>query len=387
MSDPIQHHLTSPNDLSSEAKQTFQVVAFLATILVVGIHYKSDIPTSSDFDGATWNQLAQEFFFGGIARVAVPIFAFASGFFYFRSDDGSWRTYRHKLKQRCRSVLIPYLIVGSLAMASWLIVRRLEHDPVHLTILEFLSTWLLRPPAEQLWFLRDLMVLVMIAPMIRYLCSTRVISAAFLFAVGSLWLLSFQPFPVLSGWHLLHIETLLFFTLGCKATYHPNLLEKLTTLSNAKTLVAVSVWIGLVALRVYESPNFDIWYASQYSLLALLTHQFSILAGAACLFRLSSQFRHPLLLQISGLSFFIYLSHEFPLRAVVHRIADRLVSEPFQCWLLTPIVVIACCVLGWAFNRYCPSLYTVVTGGRGPAFKQAFGGRRRWNRAKVRLQA
>ncbi len=96
------------NDLSIEAKQTFQVVALLATILMVGIHYKSDVPDSPDPALATWNELGQEFLFGGVGRVAVPLFSFAAGFFYFRSDDGSLASYRKKLVQRFRSVLFPF---------------------------------------------------------------------------------------------------------------------------------------------------------------------------------------------------------------------------------------------------------------------------------------
>ena len=120
------------NDLSAETKQSFQVVALLATILVVGIHYKSDIPDLPDPHHATWNQLAQEFLFGGIARVAVPMFAFAAGVFYFRSDDGSLDSYQTKLKQRLRTVALPYFIISTIAFATWLLIARMEERPLDL---------------------------------------------------------------------------------------------------------------------------------------------------------------------------------------------------------------------------------------------------------------
>ena len=213
------------NDLSIEAKQTFQVVALLATILVVGIHYKSNVPDYPDPALATWNELAQEFVFGGIGRVAVPLFAFAAGFFYFRSDDGTLACYRKKLQQRLRSVLFPFFIIGSIAMTSWLVVRRIEGNPVELTTGQFLSTWLLHPPAVQLWFLRDLMVLVCIAPAIRW-WMRKVSATVVIGVIAAMWAVNWQVFPIVAGWRLLHMETLLFFVLGYAAVSQVQLIER-----------------------------------------------------------------------------------------------------------------------------------------------------------------
>jgi surface polysaccharide O-acyltransferase-like enzyme len=354
------------NDLSIHAKQSFQVVALLATILVVGIHYQSDVPDQPSPAAASWNELAQEFLFGGIGRVAVPMFALAAGFFYFRSDDGSLATYRKKLHQRSRTVLFPYFIFASIAMAAWLAARRLEGDSVDLTIGEFLATWLLRPPSEQLWFLRDLMVLVVIAPVIRRVCAARIIRRAFLGGLSVVWALNLQCFPIVAGWRLLHLETLLFFSLGCVAVSHVDWIERIGR-AHARTFAATcALWCGLITARIGLRADFDIWYRSDYSLADLLFHQASVLVGCVALFMIAWRIRCGILIRLSGASFFVYLVHEFPLRAVVERVLDRFVDPSTSCWLALPIVLVGCFGAALSLSRHLPTFVSVLTGGRTP---------------------
>ncbi len=353
------------NDLSIEAKQTFQVVALLATILVVGIHYKSDVPNFPDPALSTWNELGQEFLFGGIGRVAVPVFAFAAGFFYFRSDDGSLASYRKKLKQRLRSVLFPFFIIGSVAMASWLVVRNIEGSPVDLTIGQFFARWLLRPPAEQLWFLRDLMVLVTIAPAIRWLGRKRT-GIASLSVLAGLWAMNWQIFPIVAGWRLLHMETLLFFALGYAAVSRTRWIERVGRASTKVLIGSWALWCGLIASRIYVRADFDIWYVADYGLFDLLLHQASIIVGGVTLFMTASRIRCDILIQLSGASFFVFLVHEFPLRGLVDRFSDRFLDHSTSCWIVTPLVMSSCFAIAILLNRLFPKLVAMMTGGRTP---------------------
>jgi len=351
-------------DLSAETKQSFQVVALLATILVVGIHYKSDIPDYANPHLATWNQLAQEFLFGGIARVAVPMFAFAAGVFYFRSDDGTFDSYRTKLQQRLRTVAVPYCIVSSIAFAAWLLIARIEGRQIELNAFGYISSWLLHPLAEQLWFLRDLLVLVAIAPVIRFCCHHNVLRPLTLIGLLVAWAANIQLFPTLAGWHLIHMETMLFFTLGCVATIDPKWIEGIGRVSGMTVVFTVAMWCMLVATRVTVRADFDIWYVADYGAADLMLHQASIVVGCLALFMISFRMRHPGLIQLSGASFFVYLVHEFPLRAVVRKLGDRILDHDTSSWIITPLVLIGCFAAAFVLNRYLPSLIGVLTGGR-----------------------
>lgn len=355
-----------PADLSKHAKETFQIVGLLATVMVVGIHYKSDVPDSPGLGDATWNELLQEFWLGGVARVAVPMFAFTAGLFYFRSDDGTFRCYRRKLSQRCRSIAFPYFIVASVAMTSWLLIRRMRSEWLDLQPADFLSSWLLRPPAEQLWFLRDLMVLVLIAPLIRWLVQTKPRRYVTVSAVIVAWMLNWQPTPIVAGWHLIHVETLAFFTLGAVAAKRLDLVTRATQWSLRTGFLLSIAWLGLVALRVCSRADFDIWYRNDYSLPDLLLHQSSILVGCLALLNLAAHANIATLRCWSGAAFFVFLIHEFPLRALVRSVADTIVGPSMACWICFPAVVVGCFAFALWTSRRLPSVFAMVTGGRTP---------------------
>ncbi len=354
-------------DLSVEAKQTFRIVALMATFLVVGIHYKSAIPVSANPADATWNELAQEFVFGGLARVAVPMFAFAAGLFYFLRDDGTLASYRTKLHARVRTVLVPFFLSGSIAMAFWLIVRRSEGKLIDLTLPEFVLTWLLHPPAEQLWFLRDLLLLVIVAPAIRWFGTSKYGRRLLAPSLMLLWLFDWQLFPAVVGWRLIHSETLLFFVLGFFAVSRLHLLERVVTAPVKLIVAAWFAWLALTATRIFIRADFDIWYVDNHGFADLMLHQTSILVGSLTLFATASRMRWPGLLSLSGGSFFVYLVHEFPLRAVAHRVCDGVIDHSYSCWVLTPAVLLVCYTASVMLSRWCPMLISVLTGGRMPS--------------------
>ncbi|GAA5508683.1 acyltransferase [Novipirellula caenicola] len=352
-------------ELSAETKQTYQVVALLATVFVVAIHYQSAAPISASLEAASTNQLVQEFLIGGVARFAVPMFAFAAGFFYFRSDDGSLGCYLRKIRQRCRSVLLPYLVFGGFATAIWLVSRLADGKSIgEMSTLNLLATWLLRPPAEQLWFLRDLMVLIIAAPVIRQI--VRLPSSAGLWGVGLLWLSHYQPFPLVHGWYLLHTETLFFFCVGCEANQHSEALDRLGRLSTPTVLGFVIVWIDLIIARIMLRPDFDCWYTTDYSVESLLLHKASILCGCFSIWMVAWKLRHPALVRLSGAAFFVYLIHEFPLRAVLERIIGTMLDKGVWFWVLAPGVTAGCFAAAMLMNRFTPRVIALVTGGRTP---------------------
>lgn len=361
-------------DLSTEAKQTFQVVAVLATVMVIGIHYKSDIPDNPSVVSASWNKLAQEFIFGGLARVAVPLFAFSSGLFYFRSFDRSLSNYRDKTIQRAWTIALPYAIIATLATSVWLMPKcvgwllREGSWPADLNAVELLSTWWLHPPAEQLWYLRDLMVLVLIAPLIGYAVATPKRCGIYLALVFILWLGNWQLSPIVAGWYVVSLETLLFFSLGAAAAVavRTNWIEAIGRWSNRRLGVALAVWWTLVALRVVIRPDFDIWYASDYGPVDLILHQTSILVGGCAMFGFAWRLRCEGFVALSGASFFVYLVHEFPLRAVVVKIAEKTIGATYSCWIVFPLVTIGLYAAAFLMARSCPTAYSVMTGGRVP---------------------
>ena len=64
------------------------------------------------------------FFSELIGRIAVPLFFFISGFlFFYRSKEFSLSVYRHKLKNRGRSILLPYLFWNLMIISYSILIQ------------------------------------------------------------------------------------------------------------------------------------------------------------------------------------------------------------------------------------------------------------------------
>ena len=50
--------------------------------------------------GANWASFVQLFIGEGICRIAVPLFMVISGYLFYLTFDGSWKSYGSKLKRR-----------------------------------------------------------------------------------------------------------------------------------------------------------------------------------------------------------------------------------------------------------------------------------------------
>ncbi len=88
-------------EISKQISKAFQIGNLIATILVVAIHCNS----MKEINSLDCNYYFQQFLTNGIARVAVPFFAFASGFFLLAKMRES---YVGVIKSRINSIILPY---------------------------------------------------------------------------------------------------------------------------------------------------------------------------------------------------------------------------------------------------------------------------------------
>lgn len=121
-----------------------------------------------------------------IARVAVPLFFFISGFlFFYKVDTFTLHTYFSKLKKRFRSLLIPYIFWNLIILLGLWSLQTLFPSLFNREqlIREYgICDWLRcfwNGPVENvpintaLWFVRDLMVMCCLSPIIWILVKKR----------------------------------------------------------------------------------------------------------------------------------------------------------------------------------------------------------------------
>lgn len=190
-----------------------KTIAFLRFPLIVGvvlIHcYYKELPIGGVkvpvMDEYPIYKLIADLFSQVLARTAVPLFFLISGYLFFYKSSFSWPMYGSKLRKRAQTLLLPYLFWNGALVGLHLLIELLfpsvlsgEVKPVlDYGWCDWWDIFWAREPSEPggmpmpinypLWFIRDLMVLVVFSPlvyaMVRYL---RQYALALL---GFLWLI------------------------------------------------------------------------------------------------------------------------------------------------------------------------------------------------------
>jgi surface polysaccharide O-acyltransferase-like enzyme len=349
--------------LSRGLSETFLISNLLATVLIVAIHYKSkDVIDSSDYFG--WNYLFQEFVTNGIARVAVPFFALIAGFFLYESltEKGG---YVRLLKQKGRSLLMPYLI-GSclLSFILYLIdsasggVMRPEPNK-----LKFIARLVAHPVSVQFWFLRDLLAVTAIAPLL--LVKTPKLKYPLGLVLGLMWFFEIQPFPVIASWYLVSIEVLFFCWLGAALYAHKALIEKAICVRKQYKGAVLAGWFVLIGVRIAIDPDLFVWYSKNYTILSLALYKLGILIGILSLMQIAQELCSVRGLKyLSGLTFFVYLFHFDPF--IRYQGLFGFIDEPYRFYINFPVILVVVFSMAHVVLRYFPAVYRVITGGRNP---------------------
>lgn len=257
----------------------------------------------------------------GIARIAVPTFFLMSGYFFFLDFSWSSEAYKSKLLSRSRTLLIPYLFWNFFGLIA---VWTAQSLPVTQSFfagsmpnLPSLDAWqrldamigaTRLPILYQFWFIRDLMVLVLLAP-IAYGC-LRLLPRITVATVIILWFFEAWPLKMPS------IEALAFFLIGAGCA------------SFGKSLFALDRF-GIPATIAYLIILFSDTL-SKGSPFNPYLHKSGILVGVPCALFLTRAIPdlpklREALLWIGRSSFFVFAAHE-PFMTGIRKIAYALLS-------------------------------------------------------------
>ncbi len=343
-------------------------LSIVATFFVVFVHSFNLI-----FDNPSINQLylssglgfTQNFISQGITRVASPLFFLISGYLFFSNLRESSKSYFLKVKGRVNTLLIPYLFWSFWGLLFFFIVQSIpqltgffsNNLVTSYSVSELVSTWLLNPIPYQLWFLRDLMMLVLLAPLLYYLVKFLGIFALPLFMVT--WFMEID-FILFDG------RSLLFFMTGLYLSRNPQFLTEKRF--GEKANMFLFLWITLSLIKTTL-----VFYADDYYLIGFI-HKISVLFGILALFSLYDKlYQHKDIskspwFKYFSLSFFIYTSHE-PILTVAKKTLFFVLGKSDIAMLINyfsaPIIAIAICLIVGNFIRgNMPRLYKFVSGGR-----------------------
>jgi surface polysaccharide O-acyltransferase-like enzyme len=348
--------------MNPQISYKIKIVSFISMIMVVILHsYNLD----TKFKGVLpeiiidYNWFIQNFISNGMARIAVPVFFIISGYLIFKEGYLSKNLYIVKIKNRIKTLFIPFLFWSLLSIVIYFILQEIPQlQPFFskeliksLSFSEFLKLIFFKPIPYQLWFLRELFLLVLLSPIFYFLL--RKLKWIILVVISVPWFIDLFEINQL-------FEALFFFNLGIYLSlYFNNLNIKLSTVN--KPQLFFLLWIVLVFLKTYLGfQNFN-------DNLILFFHKTSILIGVYTLFILpyeAIEINENLLKK----AFIIYLIHEpiltFFKKGMLFVIGNTSIDY-LIVYLVSPIaVILLSLLLGSIFKKISNELYSLSVGGR-----------------------
>jgi surface polysaccharide O-acyltransferase-like enzyme len=301
----------------------------------------------------------------GLGRSAVPLSLIFAGFLLAQGFDGSFGAYTKRLKSRVHTLLLPFLFWNLFALCIYALAQALpatatfmsgRHTPVaSFQLRDYLQALLAiggAPIAYQFWFVKDLMLLVVLSPLL--LRGLKVAAWPILATLLFLWLTGLWTTDVIAS------RAALFFCVGLAMGCHGVDLFKLDR--HAKPITALYVLIlvacalpAFSSLRPYLGP------------VCVAMGVPALLCWSA--WALKSQQLNKTLTRLSTASFFVFAGHE-PFLMAARKFAYMMV-KPSSSWtvmllyFLVPLVVISGLV--WVHGRlsaHLPALAEFITGGR-----------------------
>ena len=250
-----------------------------------------------------------------LVKVAMPTFFVMSGYLFFANvEKFNKEIYQQKLWRRIKTLLIPYIIWNLLMAAK----------------LKMFSLSIFWTPANMpLWFLRDLMIVSLLTPII-YIGVKK---------LGYWLFVLLLPIYLTGIWAIqpgLNPYAICFFTLGAFLSIREmNLID--TCLKLEKSAYTLTIVLALVMILSYPSVA--------YSLLLLCFRVVSVMAAFCLAYRIFSRTDKRIPKTVCDASYFIFLAHYVFFFSLIDDTFFSLfgMSMPSLCihYLLCPLLKVA----------------------------------------------
>lgn len=180
--------LNSPTSESLFWKKK-DIISYMLCVLVFFIHISTlELYPQSGTAIADVNGFLKVFLKTGITRYAVPMFLILSGIAFFKNYSN--KKYPQKLKARLHSLVVPYLLwntvwilFGIICSYTFISSFMIGREKVVLSFQNILSGIFLYKYNLPFWFIFDLIIFAVLAPVINWLISNKYIGVAVIVAV------------------------------------------------------------------------------------------------------------------------------------------------------------------------------------------------------------
>lgn len=344
--------------MTKEESDRIRIVKWMAIVMVVFLHAYTTEVSFADGKNATalpeWLLLLETGVSQIISRCGVPIFFLLSAVLLFRADH----SYGEVIRKKAKTLLVPYLIWNSFWIAVFAVLQSLSftapyfsgsNTPIlQCSVKEWFGLYGIGqeyPQCYPLWFMRDLMAVVLLFPLIKT-AAKRHPNTVLCLGMA----LSILPFPFWGK------AALAWFLIGAAVVQKKGTLMIFDNYSVGR--IGAAYFVCAAAALFIENP---------------VMRNISVLVGIVFWLRLSKEIYagekwRQIFLRLSESVFMIYVLHEMTLSSVRKLCFRLLPAKPlfwFLEYLLIPIVVIVGCILaGSVFRKLLPGVYRIATGER-----------------------
>lgn len=351
--------------ISQVSSERVRMLAFVLALLVVPIHasglsgewMRGEVSVSVGV--LVFNLLGSD----TISRLAVPFFFVVSGFFLVNGleREGLRRWWGRALVKRSGTLLIPYLawnlfyFVFKLATGKYGFEWKLASDQ--------LVGWNLFnvPACGQFWYVRCLLIYVIVAPLLVFLMRNLWLGAAILVIDCVCWFAGVKLFPFYI--QPADLGYLLYFCGGLWLGLHLERVRSVLAFCQQKLRGSFAVVFAVGVMGV-------VWFSvTRNAELAGLANKVMILFGLATLWFYSDELMRMFgrWRSLFGLSFFIYAFHVILVSVAYKVLSHTLPMEPYQSVgyvLKIAFAMLGSLGVGVTLRRFMPRMYSVLCGGR-----------------------
>lgn len=367
------------NNTAELRTQALDLLRFPLAIVILTLH----IFAAANADIATYNlnsengisifNLTIQFIEAFFRNQSVPIYFFISGYVFFIGlQKWSKEKYIKKITNRKKSLLYPYLIWNTIMLLASLIVLYIAPNIMNgqlgdFTIEGFLSVYWrydgtltnalpsYKPMNYPLWFVRDLMIIVLLAPLLYKALKKIGRNVVIFFAIlwATLRLLKIEIIPSADG--------LLFFSFGAYMSINGK--DMIAEFYKYNKLAAISfLLLGLVHI-IAQNYNLD--------LLIRVIKIPMIFAGLFFAYNISAWLIKNKNVKVnkflSSASFFIYISHAVICSKVL--LVMKLIFQPnnglmFTFTYITSVIATVLILLFsfYLMSRFTPKFLSIIAG-------------------------
>lgn len=302
---------------------------------------------------------------GGICQIAVPVFFFISGYLFFlKLDDWNWSTWIRKLKSRVNSLLVPYLIWNVLAfLATAIMTIKSPHptDYYHY----FIDNGCLRifwdmpggsSPADfPLWFIRDLMVCVVLSPAIWWLLKR--IGGLAVVVVLIVYVLALPPFD-----NPLSSQTFPFVLWGGYCSLYQKF-PIYHRLSNSISKIILCLFVAAFVTKISTEGVNEMLSLPSLRLMKVVSVPF-----AFYIVDRMDKSSHSILPKMAECGFFLFAAHTVFLRDVSFLITTKIIpitshlTASVDYLLSYSFTVLLCLLIYYTLKRITPTIIDILCG-------------------------